>query len=637
MNGIKNIIVSKAFLVCALLFSLIGSLDAMRPNKFTYTVKSKSTQQPVLTNVAAGRSVGLKMVWVRTSDKVLVEVPLWQIEQMTVLYEEFARHYGKNSAENPIDASLLSLAELTLLQETFQKMESGLLKPENIYVQQKIEGDLRLLIVAAGKVGAYKLSALLVQLTVPKDINVLIELDIIDPVVSYLKDPANGIINLVGHKNKIRCLDFSPNSKFFVSGSDGAGTMNNLILWDGVTLQQKEIFTKHKNAITCLAISPDSHYCVTGSHGNQEDNNLILWDFAGKSFKKLGSTGFFSSTGHSYSVTCVAFSPDGKSIVSGSRGSLNNLIVWDTQLREQKYVLPGHIKDVTCVAFSPDGNYIASGSRDKTVMLWSAQTGELLHIFTGHLSPVICLAFDYDSTTLISGSAGTVDTLIAHSIKTKEEKALITPSGTAAIDCIVFSPNKRHFLVGGALFLGIFDLHTEKLIKSFPHFGLTQALVVSYDSRCFAAGSTMAMYKKNIMIGSVAQEGVSNLFHVAEHPSCLAFNPHDSYTLIIGSAVDQDNLHCLKLYEPAALDYIATKLTVTQAHFLYRLYKAKKNNDIVVLDKKDQDYAVYNTLPFNVRKLIRTFFPFKVGDLFFPFGEKSQDHYELLNERAFEG
>ncbi|KIO00850.1 hypothetical protein M404DRAFT_71678, partial [Pisolithus tinctorius Marx 270] len=68
-------------------------------------------------------------------------------------------------------------------------------------------------------------------------------------------------------------------------------------------------------------------------------------------------------------VNSVAFSPDGKRIVSGSRD--NTVRVWDVEGAVQIGTpLEGHIDVVRSVAFSPDEKRIASGSWDNTVRVW---------------------------------------------------------------------------------------------------------------------------------------------------------------------------------------------------------------------------------------------------------------------------
>eukprot|EP01042_Synura_sphagnicola_P025050 gene25049-32134_t len=47
-------------------------------------------------------------------------------------------------------------------------------------------------------------------------------------------------------------------------------------------------------------------------------------------------------------------------------------------------VFSGHEDFVTSVAFSPDGRRMLTGSFDKTARLWDAETGKALKIFSGH-------------------------------------------------------------------------------------------------------------------------------------------------------------------------------------------------------------------------------------------------------------
>ncbi len=86
--------------------------------------------------------------------------------------------------------------------------------------------------------------------------------------------------------------------------------------------------------------------------------------------------------GHQGAVFGVAFSPDGKTLASGSGDK--TIILWDVGTR-QPLGTPLTASAVASVAFSPDGKTLASGTWDKTVILWDVGTRQPLGLpLTGH-------------------------------------------------------------------------------------------------------------------------------------------------------------------------------------------------------------------------------------------------------------
>jgi WD40 repeat protein len=133
-----------------------------------------------------------------------------------------------------------------------------------------------------------------------------------------------------------------------------------------VLQQEKGPLQGHTSWVTSVAFSPDGRRIVSGS----DDNSLRLWDAT--SGKPIGPP----LQGHTGWVTSVAFSPDGRRIVSGSWD--NSLRLWDTASGKPiGPPLQGHTNSVTSVAFSPDGRRIVSGSADNSLRLWDAASGSL--------------------------------------------------------------------------------------------------------------------------------------------------------------------------------------------------------------------------------------------------------------------
>lgn len=105
--------------------------------------------------------------------------------------------------------------------------------------------------------------------------------------------------------------------------------------------------------------------------------------------------------GHTAPVYAVAYSPDGRVLVSASEDRTARL--WDTASGRTLHVLRGHEHEITCAAFSREGDVVATGSGDQTIRLWEVASGREIATLRGHTDFVTALAYSLDGRRIASG------------------------------------------------------------------------------------------------------------------------------------------------------------------------------------------------------------------------------------------
>jgi dipeptidyl aminopeptidase/acylaminoacyl peptidase len=191
-------------------------------------------------------------------------------------------------------------------------------------------------------------------------------------------------------------------------------------------------FAGHTAQVLAVAFSPDGRSALSGSG----DRTLKLWDVAtGKEIRTLAA--------HSEYVSSVAFSPDGRSALSG--GGDDTLKLWDVATGRELSTLAGHTAAVTSVAFSPDGGSVLSGSADESLKLWDVATGKEIRTFTGHTERVMSVAISPDGRSVLSGS----DDMRLKLWDVATGKEIHSFTGHAdSVGSVVFSPDGRSALSG---------------------------------------------------------------------------------------------------------------------------------------------------------------------------------------------
>jgi WD40 repeat protein len=159
-----------------------------------------------------------------------------------------------------------------------------------------------------------------------------------------------------GSGSTLHSLTFSPdNRRIAVAAQD------QVMVWETVTGRTLFSFTASTYEERMYHLGPILAFSSDGKLAAADMNGISIRD-------ALTGRELLSLPGHSGRVVCLAFSPDGKRLASGSTSDMDAKL-WDTTTGEEMLAFRGHTNSIQSVAFSPDGDCLASSSVDCTVRL----------------------------------------------------------------------------------------------------------------------------------------------------------------------------------------------------------------------------------------------------------------------------
>jgi WD40 repeat protein len=225
---------------------------------------------------------------------------------------------------------------------------------------------------------------------------------------------------------------------FLPDGKRLAGCVgSDVIVWDLTTARDVLTIKRAGNELAC---STDGSRLATADHrrDNQgrEQSVVSLWDASGG--EQIAS--FDAAPGR---ITCLAFSPDGRRVASGTLVEVDTcwVVLSRVDTGEAVITIPVHTQQIMGLAFSPDGQrlYADSGGygTPAEAKVWDATTGREILTFRGHEETLFDLAVSSDGKRLATASAD--KTVKIWDAATGVE--LFSLTGPASWRCVAFSPD----------------------------------------------------------------------------------------------------------------------------------------------------------------------------------------------------
>jgi RNA polymerase sigma factor (sigma-70 family) len=240
-------------------------------------------------------------------------------------------------------------------------------------------------------------------------------------------------------------LLFTPDGKTLVAfnkpkqrGGNQEEGRQLVVVWDAGTGKERVRFTAPRPAQNGYRPGVAVSECLLAI--GMEDGSTSLWDLATGKERRLATGHDSKKPGQGHGTLAVAFTPDGKTLLTGGWDGLVKL--WDVASGRNLRKLERQFAVVECLTVSRDGRAIASAGQDGRIRLWDSGTGADASPQPGHRYAVWKVALSRDGT--IAVTAGWDDTLRWWDTTTgRQLRAVHVPE---SVEALAISPDGRTVL-----------------------------------------------------------------------------------------------------------------------------------------------------------------------------------------------